>query len=164
MGDTIFTLQQDHADKQRNRTNLIISAVVLIALFIATTFIFPGEDTSKMFIWEEDHLLITKPDETTETIPYADILNMTLVENFDFGTCLDGKNENRYRFGTWSNDSLGQYRLCATGRFESVILMTTPDGYYAIGYESGKTTAGLYPAFLDLLADEGYSPATEPIN
>lgn len=164
MSHTISSLQQDIVDKKRNRTNMIISAVVLIALFITTTFIFPGEDISRMFIWEDDHLQISKPDDTIDTIPYSDILNITLVEDFDFGTCQSGQSENSYRFGTWISATLGSYQLCAANNFENAIVMTTPDGYYAISYESANTTRKLYTAFLDLLAEEGCTPSTDPVN
>ena len=136
------------------RRDMLFSIVVLILLFIAFPLLSGEESDKDLLIWKEEALQITCPDGMEYVIPYQHITDIQLVENPDFGTCIRGTSSEKYRYGLWENDALGQYILCTFKSFETVIQIDTADQIYWIGYDSSESTGLLYQGFLETLNRE----------
>lgn len=148
--------EQQELSSSRNRRTLLFNLIVLLIVFVAVTFVFPNGSHKNLFTWGETELLIHCPDEVVYTVPYREITHITLWENADTGTCLQGDSTSTYRYGQWENELLGSYYLCAYRSFGTLIRIETPADTYCISYESAETTTGLYNSIVTTLSEEGY--------
>ncbi len=157
MQDTL-TYQEEMRDaKERQKRALFTNtAIILILFLIPALTMFRGADASA-FQWEDDHLQISCPDGSSYTVAYADISEMRLEEALDFGECVQGGTEKRFRYGLWRSNELGEYVACAREDFDQCIVLVAGETTYVISYESKDTTAELFRSFGELLVKEGYS-------
>lgn len=156
MGPRLFSREEEELSSRHNKRMLLMNLLVLLAIFVAVTFIIPNGSHQNLFIWEDTQLRISCPDDSVHTVAYADITRMALVENADLGTCLSGDSSSNYCYGIWENDQLGEYVLCAYRSFSTVIQISTAEEDYWISYESAETTQGLYDSIVRTLCQEGY--------
>lgn len=148
----------DRAKKQssmsrRTKADLICFAVIIL---VATVF-FLNNGSEENLAWDDQQLLLTVSEDTTYTISYDQIINISLVEDGEFGICLSGENTKRHQKGIWQNERLGSYVLYAYPGASPVIHIATTDEDYWIALDNRDTTIAFYEAFLIMLEDAGYS-------
>ena len=160
MGPILPSREEREQAYRNNRKMLLTNMIFLLLIFVAVTFIVPSKEHRNLFVWNDLDMVITCPDDTVYTIPYADITHIALVEGPDYGICTAGQNDGACRYGRWENDTLGEYILCAYKSFDLLIQINTKDGVYRISYESADTTTGLYNSITETLHAEGYSVET----
>lgn len=148
---TLLNKEQERSSRITKR-DLIFSLAILVIIFVVSLLMPGGESDRDLLVWQDDCLRITCPDEKVYAIPYQQITGITLVEDPDFGICIDGDSTEKYRYGLWENQALGQYVLCTFKSFDTVIQVDTADRVYWIGYDSSESTRLLYQGFMDTLS------------
>lgn len=138
---------------RRTKADLICFAVIIL---VATVF-FLRNGSEENLNWDDQQLLLTVSEDTTYTISYDQIINISLVEDGEFGICLSGENTKRHQKGIWQNERLGSYVLYAYPGASPVIHIATTDEDYWIALDNRDTTIAFYEAFLIMLEDAGYS-------
>lgn len=148
----------DRARKQsffsrRTKVDLICFAVIIL---VATSF-FLTNGSEEDLNWDDKQLLLTVSEDTIYTIPYDQIVAVSLVEDGDFGVCLSGEDTKKHQKGIWQNELLGSYVLYAYPGASPVIHIASTDEDYWIALDNKDTTVAFYEAFLIMLKDAGYS-------
>lgn len=138
---------------RRTKVDLICFAVIIL---VATVF-FLRNGSEENLNWDDQQLLLTVSEDAIYTIPYDQIVGITLVEDGEFGVCLSGENTKRHQKGIWQNERLGSYVLYAYPGASPVIHIATTDEDYWIALDNRDTTIAFYEAFLIMLEDAGYS-------
>lgn len=148
----------DRARKQaflskRTKVDLICFAVIIL---VATVF-FLSNGSGDALNWDDTQLQLTVSEDMTYTIPYDQIIAVSLVEDGDFGVCLSGEDTNKHQRGLWQNEALGSYVLYAYPGASPVIHIATAQEDYWIALDNSDMTAEFYEAFVIMLTDAGYS-------
>lgn len=144
---------REEMERSVSRTKKVtaITAVLIVLIIVVSAFAFPGQGYEQLLDWQDSQLVIHCPDDTTYTLPYAQIQRILLIHNAQSGKVLSGANDRSCHYGLREDPSIGQYVLCAHKSFETVIELEMPDGIYRISYESPETTKLLFDALEDLL-------------
>ncbi len=83
------------------------------------------------------------------TIPYDMVDSAALVEMPDPGEIVEGRDDMTIRFGTWINDTWGEYSVCADLATSKAIVVFLEDGRtFVFSRRSNDTTAELYDTLL----------------
>lgn len=138
---------------RRTKVDLICFAVIIL---VATVF-FLSNGSEENLNWDDQQLLLTVSEDTTYTISYDQIINISLVEDGKFGICLSGEDAKKHQKGIWQNEQLGSYVLYAYPGASPVIHIATTDEDYWIALDNTDTTIAFYEAFLIMLEEAGYS-------
>ena len=138
---------------KRTKVDLICFAVIIL---VATVF-FLNNGSDENLTWDDTQLVLTVSEDMTCTIPYEQIISVTLVENGEFGICQSGIDTKTRQSGIWENDLLGSYVLYAYPGASPVIQIATAEETYWIALENSDTTTAFYEAFLIMLKDAGYN-------
>lgn len=132
------------------RLKNLVWLIVIIAAF--TIFSMARGGTSVYLDFGEEQLNVTAPENYTYTVDYDDIANMELIEEFDPGTMISGDETRKYRWGTWKNDTWGEYTLCASKKIDNALVISLSNGEtLVINYESEDTTFSLLGLIDDLI-------------
>ena len=129
---------------------MIIVGVVLYGLFAV------GQPGLRVGVnSDEEYIFIERSGRNieTETIRVAvdDILSIQYLQEFDLGTFVEGNEEKNYSFGTWQNDSIGEYRRGTFKGIDAYLLIETIDGYVLINFESSKNTEEFAKALREVI-------------
>lgn len=126
--------------------------LLLLAILIAVSvFQFWRGERSVRFDWTDVDLTVSCADTQVFRLPFADMIDMQLVQSPDLGHCLNGQETASWRCGTWENDAWGRYVLCASKACTDCIVLRTNSGIYALSYESDDVTAALYESLKALI-------------
>lgn len=137
-----------------NRTRNISLFVVIIAA--VTLFSLMGEKSGIYLDFCEESLTVSVSD-FEAAIPYADIAALELSLLPDSGTIIEGADKHTVRYGTWQNDTWGEYTLCITPKVSQGLVLTLKDGsIFILNYQDTESTEALYKMFTDLLHSKGY--------
>lgn len=121
--------------KQNQLWALVLAAVVLLNLVSGSGMsVAPGADA----------LLLTMHDGSTEMVAYQDITAAQLLENVDFGTAAEGKENRSGKSGTWVHPQWGIYTLCTYASSDWSVQITTKTGTYVVNLPSAEETRQLY--------------------
>ncbi|MCC8066204.1 MAG: hypothetical protein LIO94_03760 [Clostridiales bacterium] len=100
----------------------------------------------------EDSILINSYTEDEITVSYADITRITLTDEVDFGTLVEGSDDRRVRSGVWENEEWGEYYLFALKKVESdYLILETEEKVIVFNYESAEVTQTFYTSFQEYL-------------
>ena len=137
----------------RGRRILLFVFILALAVFFYGAF---GSNTLLLSL-EGEAITLTGPEDSSFSVPYAEITSMELLENFDPGTAVNGGLKNHIRYGLWHNEALGDYRLFASDKIDVVILLRTTAGETLVfNYESADTTRNFYDTYPTFLTGQGY--------
>jgi len=131
-----------------------INALIFIAILVVGTLLvfLPGNKTGTITA-SPDSLSFYISEEEQVTILFADMQEVTYVENADFGSPLTGTTEKRMRLGRWTSDQFGEYIACASTKLSDAISIRTSDTTYVITMSGKEDTAALYEALLKVLPE-----------
>lgn len=130
--------------------NFLWIIVVLVAFTLITTF--RGE-TGTNISFGDNTLELTGPEHFSYTLEYDKISSLSLVELSEPGQPVSGNSNRRCQWGTYKNDSWGEYTLCVTTKIENAIRITMQNGEVIVfNYESDETTRAILDMFNELLA------------
>ncbi len=138
---------------QRKKTQMI-AIIFLLVLVIGYALLNSGE--SFTINLEGDTLMFSYPEMTSVSVNLSDLESISLRSEFDTGEYVSGVDSFRYLFGTWRNDELGEYSLCAHSHVRTFIILKTHNGFVVFNEGSPAGTADFYYAFITLLEQEGY--------
>lgn len=128
---------------------------IFILILIVCVTVFYGMKGSETvnFAFEEDGVTLTGPKDApfSVTIDYDDISSVSEITELDAGDKLTGVDTDRCRFGTWKNETWGEYTLCIIPKCADYIVFETADGVVVCNYENEDSTQHLYTAILELL-------------
>lgn len=133
--------------------NLAIIIVVLVIFYFVTPFR-TGDSVSLNV--KEGVLTVAGAEDFSFALDISQIIRMELTALTEAGLATEDGGETRFLYwGVWENDLWGQYTLCASKQFNTIILITVADGqYFAFNYENNSTTEEMYQALLEYLAEE----------
>ena len=83
---------------------------------------------------------------------FDQVENLQLVDEFDYGTLVDGTENRKEKSGIFQNASFGQYRLCVNTKIPKSIIIRTANDICVVNYESEKSTEELYEAMSQVCA------------
>lgn len=120
----------------------LAGAVVVVAAFI---LIF-GRMSVNIMIYELDGGIgIESPDGHLYDIIYEDIEELKLVYLPEtYGKCVDGISEKEFSYGTWKNESWGEYELCVKDEVKEAIWICTNGRILVFNFEGSQPTKELY--------------------
>ena len=141
---------------KRILSNAQVRNLLLLVIVIAVFCVFQMGRGSGVHSLQFDNenksmMLIAPGGKTSVAIKYEDIKSVSEAASLDLGTCIDGIDTKKCRFGTWSNDAYGEYTLCISPKIKDYIVLETVHGIVVLNFESKDSTQHLYPALLDLL-------------
>lgn len=157
MRDIAETAQEKNEQyiKRNNKWNLIIIGVVLI-VFLIVTITGKGKKGQGMSFSETGMTIIDSEGKETQ-VPYESMKEVKLFTNADYGTEVSGTTTGflgaKQMEGVWRSDMFGEYTACCSSKISSAILIRTDTASYVINMENDKSTAALYDALLQQLAD-----------
>ncbi len=124
--------------------------VLVLVIFSIVTFV---RGSFSMYLdLGESAIVVSAPQNFIYQLPYENIADVELIEEFESGTMVDGNANRQYFWGTWENEAWGQYTLCAAKKIDCAILIRETNGnILVINYESEKTTASLAEMLLQLI-------------
>lgn len=129
------------------RRNLIFTLAVIAAVFLFSCI---RGDNMKLEFGEEA-MAVTAPDSTVTTVPYADILGVTLFTDPDYGVCVSGKQAASCWYGTWRNAQWQRYRLCVHPKVNNCLAVETADGVLALNGASVQDTTAIKASLEEIL-------------
>jgi len=138
---------------KKSQRSWMISAVIIIAVALFMGF---GRGKGAVDFSSSDESISLSAGEEgqkyTLTVRYDETKSFTFVEDLDLGTMVEGQDTDKYKTGTWENDSYGTYLLCANGDVKCYVVAEMTDGTYKVfNYESADTTENLAPALQEEL-------------
>lgn len=138
------------------RLKRILFTLLIIALGVFFYGVF-GRNTLLLSL-DNDTVTLSGPESSSFSVPFSSISSMELREDFDPGAAVEGGVKNHIRYGLWRNEELGEYRLFASDKIGSVILLRTAEGEILVyNYESEQTTRSHFESFLDFLRQQGHT-------
>ena len=96
-----------------------------------------------------DALTMTMHDGTAQSLEYAAITQVELLEEPDYGTVIEGRDTRAGKSGAWDHPEWGRYTLCVYASCGQVLRLTTEDGCYVVNLPSGSETQQLYQLILE---------------
>ncbi len=136
--------------KQQKIRNMFLTLLIPVLILL---YIFFGGSVGISLDFGEDALAISA-EKQDWNIPYEQIISLELTDAEDFGTLLNGTEKRTLHYGSYENDSWGQYNLCIDPRIETCIVIETTNGFFVLNYENGESTQQLYIMFSELLASK----------
>ena len=100
---------------------------------------------------ENSLLTVTDPEEQEYIIAFSDIQSINLQSEIEYGTCIDGKDTDKYKYGTWENNIWDKYSLCVNSRADKYIVVNSQDTVLVFNYNTDYDTNDFYSAFQELL-------------
>lgn len=132
--------------------NFVWIIVVIVAF---TVFSLLRGGTSTYFDFGEETLSITAPENYTYEVEYDEIVHLELVNEFEPGTLISGGETRKYQWGTWKNDTWGEYTLCASKQIDNALILSLSNGEtLVLNYESEQTTDTLLELINDMIKEE----------
>lgn len=140
----------------RGKRILLFVFILALAVFFYGAF---GSNTLLLSL-EGEAVTLTGPEDSSFSVPCAEIASIELREAFEPGIAVNGDKKNHIRYGLWHNEELGDYRLFASDKIDVVIVLrTTNDEVLVFNYESADTTRSFYDTYPAFLARQGYPAA-----
>ena len=136
--------------KQQKARNTFLTLLIPILILL---YIFFGGSVGISLDFGEDALAISA-EKQDWNIPYEQIISLELTDAEDFGTLLNGAEKRTLHYGSYENDSWGQYNLCIDPRIDAYIIIETNNGFFVLNYENEESTKQLYIMFTQLLASK----------
>lgn len=103
---------------------------------------------------EEDGLSIASEEGNGFRLKWEEVQSLELRDEWDYGTLVEGTDNGKEKSGIWENAETGEYELFVSDKIQSVIYCTLDEGEPLVfNYESEKTTASLYDAMLEKMAE-----------
>lgn len=131
--------------------------IIFIAIVVGfSLFSLRNRDSWITLNFGDDSMTLTGPDDApfVVEISYQDILSVQKVTSLDLGENLTGIDTEKCLFGTWKNDSYGEYTLCASPSVSDYIVLETDCGITVFNYESEDMTEHLYTALAELIDEQ----------
>ncbi len=134
----------------------IFAALAVIILF--TVLFVHGDEDAIEFQFEDTQMSIIGPDEAPEavTLDYSEILSVNMRDDLNPGSFKIGLDTDTCKFGTWQNEEMGSFTLCAFPNVSEYIVLETTNGTVVFNYQDNDSTEHLYTAFLELLESKGW--------
>ena len=132
--------EQTFWKKNQLWTLLLAAAVLLYTLIGGPGFsVAPGST----------ELLLTMHDGETAAVAYGSITEAELLENPQYGTMVEGKDERTGKSGTWEHPEWGTCTLCVYASCDTAVRILTEERCYVVNLSSETETEQLYQLILD---------------
>ena len=123
------SLQEETTREQQYwKKNSVWTLLIFAALFVYSVFTGPNIAVEMTDLG----LSLKLDDGTVCQIPYDSIESAELVDQPDFGTCIEGKDARRWKSGTFENELWGEYTVCAYTSSENCITVNTGTQTYVM--------------------------------
>ena len=136
--------------KQQKARNTFLTLLIPILILL---YIFFGGSVGISLDFGEEALAISA-EKQDWSLPYDQIISLELADAADFGVPLSSTEKRTLHYGSYENDSWGQYNHCIDPRIETCIVIETTNGFFILNYENEESTQQLYIMFTQLLASK----------
>jgi len=132
---------QEELVRQRKywRKNHIWTVLILVAVFLYTMLTGPAISVTP----GPEALKLDMPNQSV-VLPYDAITDCELIEQPDFGTCVEGKDARKYQCGRWENEAWGTYTLCVYTSSKECIVIKTDTEIYVVNMASDSDTEQMF--------------------
>jgi len=125
----------------------ILFAVLIFAVLIPFAI---RDSNNQVKVSFDDSNVYTSSNKYNLTIPFADIASVELTALAEPGEKVqDGFDNDILRCGVWTNETWGEYTICADRDTASCVLVTLKDGrVFVFSQKDDSTTEQLYETLL----------------
>lgn len=144
----------DTNPREPNQNRGRLMAIFLVALLFAIG-IFQVLSGSSGFVTaevDEAHLGVCGTYGDTVFVELSTITDVRIVDSFDFGTCVEGKEVGGTVSGIYSCDAYGQYSVHAYTNVPAYIIVTHPEGVLVFNCSSESLTESMYTKLTEAIA------------
>lgn len=128
--------------------------LLLVIIGVATVYSLSGKNIGMNLDFGETSFAIRAGD-YSEIIPYSSIESIELVPTPESGNMISGAETRRLRYGTWRNDTWGEYRQCInTETNQCIQLSLSENAVYVLNYQDDNSTVSLFNMLTELLQDK----------
>lgn len=139
------------AAKKNNRSNLIFFAIIVVAVFLFSMTNGSGSVVAEC----DDQLLgVAADQENSAFIYFTDMISVEYRESFDFGTKIEGLDEENVNVGYYENEEFGRYQSLCYVNVEEVVVVKHADGVLVFNCKSTKLTEERYEVIMEKLGLE----------
>lgn len=126
------------------RRGQMVSFVILVVLFLIGTLqsLTGSRGSVSSQVYEQD-LGVSGTYGTAVFVDLSTVTDVQLLENFDFGTCVDGEETGNTVSGTYSREDFGEYTVHAY-KEKPCIVVFYPDGVLVFNCSSAGNTETMY--------------------
>ena len=135
--------------KSRQFTTLIFFIIIVIGVYLYSSV--TGSGAIEVAV-DAQTLGVAGPDKYTHFIALSDITQVELIEEFDVGEAIEEAGTDKTRVGTYRNDLLGEYGICAYQACTSVIAIYTEDEIFVVNGSSESATQTYYETITEAVA------------
>lgn len=129
-------------------SNIILFLLIIIVIAVTTMC----QSTTAIKIAFADDLMALSSMDYSMNIPYADVLELELVDAPDLGKVSGGKNKPELQSGVWENETWGEYHLCFNPNATNCIVVRLRDGQiFVFNCNTNEATMETYQEFLTYL-------------
>lgn len=129
-------------------SNIILFLLIIIVIAVTTMC----QSTTAIKIAFADDLMALSSMDYSMNIPYADVLELELVDAPDLGKVSGGKNKPELQSGVWENETWGEYHLCFNPNATNCIVVRLRDGQiFVFNCNTNEATVETYKEFLTYL-------------
>lgn len=127
------------------KRNFLWSVLLIVAVLVFSLFRGSGLSVAPA----ASELMLTLHDGSAVAIPYGQITEAELLEQPEFGTMLEGKDDLRGKSGHWEHPEWGTYTLCVYRSSDKVVRLVAGGQIYAVSLASAADTEQLYGIILE---------------
>ena len=127
------------------KRNFLWSVLLIVAVLVFSLFRGSGLSVAP----SASELMLTLHDGTAVVIPYEQITEAELLEQPEFGTMLEGKDDLRGKSGSWEHPEWGTYTLCVYRSSDKVVRLVAGERIYTVSLASAADTEQLYGIILE---------------
>jgi len=135
-----MTIEEEmHHQANYQKKNMLWTLIIL-----AAAFLFFSRGNSDLTINPDKEELGISTPAGEIILPHDTITAYALVENPDYGECIDGEDDGQIYYGTWKNDAWGEYELAVESNMTRCIVLYSDQGPVVVNFVSDDETGVLY--------------------
>lgn len=139
---------------KENKVKVWVSWIAWVIIILILSRTMSGEQKVSTTV-EADGITFQADSGYTAELQWDEISDIEVVEDFPYGTLVEGTDNSKEKSGIWNNDLFGEYELIANAKVSSCIVCTTNSGRTVVfNYESEESTESLLKALQEKIEGE----------
>jgi len=139
-------MTEEQKNERTIRTVRRVLTVCVAAGFII--YLIVTRQTAVITRFDNDSLSISYGEQVSVSIPFNEIISVTLTDALDTGTPVAAVTDARVSAGTWHSDVFGDYTLFVYMNVQQLIIVESEQGYCAFNLSNANDTKLFYEALL----------------
>ena len=136
--------------------------ILLILIVLVTLISLNSNRVGVSFTLNNDQVVLQGPDNFELSIPFAEISSISIIDTLEPGVSIDGFETRGIICGEWSNDTYGNYHVCAIIEIHAYVTIRDRNGaIFIYNCENQKTTKDSGINLISYLERLGYEVHSE---